>query len=274
MPFFKTVTVFFVLFAEDSKLESVFYCVIKCLPIISLIVFVLLHGMSFSEYYSYSRKILLGLIFSCLGDIFLVWKNHGYFIHGILCFAVAQIFYAAAFGFRPFNPYACATSIALASTAYMFLWPGLSGIFLYVGVLYCTLIFTMAWRAIARVKFLNDMWTWTGLCSCFGAVFFLISDFIIAVDKFRFHVPYAHPLIMFTYYAAQLGISLSVVDSQVDALLDKTRGKSTNNHDTEVKNGEVQNGLASNDETQNGSAINGELIHRVAREPEMGTVSS
>ena len=215
------------LFGEESKLESVFYCAIKCLPIISLIIFVLLHGMSFSEYYSYSRKILLGLIFSCLGDAFLVWKN-GYFEHGIVMFAIAQVFYAAAFGFRPLNPYAGAVCASLAAVTFGYVLPGLHGIFVYLGALYMVLIFTMVWRAIARVQFFDDLWTWTKLCSCFGACFFLISDFIIALDIFRFQVPYSHPLIMFTYYAAQLGISLSVVDSQVDALLDKTRNSNQN----------------------------------------------
>ena len=57
MPFFKTLTIYFVLFADEPRLESPLYCVIKCLPVISLMFFVLLHGMSFSEYYSYSRKV-------------------------------------------------------------------------------------------------------------------------------------------------------------------------------------------------------------------------
>jgi len=59
VPFFKTLTIYFVLFADEPWLESAVYCVIKCLPIMSLMFFVLLHGMSFSEYYSYSRKVCL-----------------------------------------------------------------------------------------------------------------------------------------------------------------------------------------------------------------------
>jgi len=57
VPFFKTLTIYFVLFAEEPRLESPLYCAIKCLPVVSLMFFVLLHGMSFSEYYSYSRKV-------------------------------------------------------------------------------------------------------------------------------------------------------------------------------------------------------------------------
>ncbi|KAH9500042.1 Lysoplasmalogenase-like protein tmem86a [Bulinus truncatus] len=106
VPFFKTVAIFFVLFGLEEK-QSIFFCIIKCLPVVSLIVFVLLHGMSFDECYRYSRRILVGLIFSVIGDAFLVWK-HSYMNleMGLLCFAVAQTSYARAFGWRPFKPYA------------------------------------------------------------------------------------------------------------------------------------------------------------------------
>ena len=55
-----------------------------------------------------------------------------------------------------------------------------------------------------------------------GAVFFVTSDFIICYDKFIGPLPYSQPLIMSTYYAAQMGITLSVVDSQVDGFLNST----------------------------------------------------
>lgn len=52
-----------------------------------------------------------------------------------------------------------------------------------------------------------------------GAAAFVISDAIISVDKFVIPIPYSQPLIMATYYVAQLGIAMSVVDSHVDSLL-------------------------------------------------------
>lgn len=44
----------------------------------------------------------------------------------------------------------------------------------------------------------------------------MISDSVLSFDFFIYPVPYSHPIIMFTYYAAQLGIAVSVVDSDVD----------------------------------------------------------
>jgi len=87
-------------------------------------------------------------------------------------------------------------------------------------MLYIGLIAMTAWRAFARVQFFGDLWTWTKLCASAGSVLFIVSDFVIAIDKFRHPVLYSHQIVMVTYYAAQLGITLSVVDSQVDALLE------------------------------------------------------
>ena len=89
-------------------------------------------------------------------------------------------------------------------------------------MLYIALLATTVWRAVARVQFFGDLWTWTKLCAFAGSLLFIVSDFVIAVDKFRHPVPYSHQIIMVTYYAAQLGITLSVVDSQVDALLENS----------------------------------------------------
>lgn len=223
VPFFKTVAIYFVLYG-DTERSSILFCIAKCLPIISLMAFVLLHGMSLNEYYRYSRLILLGLVFSCLGDAFLVWKQT-YFELGILMFAVAQILYAKAFSFRPFNPYAGAVFALLGYMVYSYLKPGFNGSMEYMAPLYLILIHVMGWRAVARVQFFDDLWTWTKLCSCAGALCFMISDLLIAIDTFITKVPFSHQLIMISYYAAQFAIALSVVDSQVDEIIRiQTRG--------------------------------------------------
>jgi uncharacterized membrane protein YhhN len=220
VPFFKTVAIFFVLYGKEER-TCIFFCLVKCLPVISLIVFVLLHGMSFDECYRYSRRILVGLVFSMFGDVFLVWKNQmsGNLELGLLSFAIAQIMYARAFGWRPLKPYPGAAFLALGLCFYSYLQSYLTGLMMYLAPFYITLICTMAWRAMARVQFYDDLWTWTKLCGCAGAVCFLVSDLVIAINMFAFSVPFAHTIIMLTYYAAQFGISLSVVDSQADELI-------------------------------------------------------
>ncbi|XP_076450292.1 lysoplasmalogenase TMEM86A-like [Babylonia areolata] len=227
VPFFKTVAIYFVLYGS-SESTSLLFCIAKCLPIVSLIFFVLLHGMSLNEYYRYSRLILIGLIFSAVGDAFLVWKaSYLNFECGVLMFAMAQVNYARAFGFRPFNVYAGAAFTALGCGFYSFLSPGLKGMMEYLCPMYLILICIMGWRAVARVQFFDELWTWTKLCGCAGAIFFMTSDLLIAIDTFIVKVPFSHQLIMVTYYAAQLGISLSVVDSQVEEVIRiQTQGQS------------------------------------------------
>jgi len=133
---------------------------------------------------------------------------------------VLQVFYSWAFGLRPFCARLGVFWTAMAALVYSYLYPGLHGIMIYLVMFYIGLIGVMVWRAVARVQFFGDLWTWTKLCAFAGSLLFIVSDFVIAIDKFRHPVPYSHQIIMLTYYAAQLGITLSVVDSQVDALLE------------------------------------------------------
>lgn len=220
VPFFKTCAIFFVLFPnDDSSYPSWLLCVAKVAPIVSLIAFVLLHGISLtSEQYSYSRRILLGLIASAVGDLLLVF-HHQFFIHGVAAFGIAQGLYASAFGLYPLNLPAGIAVASVGLTFFAYVTNAMQGPLVVALGAYVGLISVMVWRAIARVQFFDDLWTWTKLCSCVGAVVFALSDSTIAINKFRFSVPFSHAIIMSTYYCAQLLIALSVVDSQTDRVI-------------------------------------------------------
>ncbi|XP_069686369.1 lysoplasmalogenase TMEM86A isoform X2 [Periplaneta americana] len=229
VPFFKTVAIYFVLFIPVER-PSLFAMLIKCLPIVSLIFFVLLHGMSLGDEYTFSRRILTGLLFSCLGDALLVWPH--YFMHGMAAFGVAQVMYTAAFGFKPLNATLGAVLYLLCASAVVLLMPGLQKVLVAGVPLYSILLMTMVWRAMARVQFFEELWTWTKLCSCAGGILFAVSDALIGFHHFHIPIPHSQALIMITYYAAQLGIALSVVDSkasynkaQADALAGKAGTK-------------------------------------------------
>lgn len=211
VPFFKTVAIYFVVFLPFN-VPSVLSTILKCLPILSLMLFVVLHGMSLGDEYKYSRRILVGLIFCCLGDAFLIWP--GYFELGMLSFAIGHINYILAFGFQPLNLTlgVCLCAINIMGLAY--LMPGLHGVLVPGVTIYTFILTTMMWRAIARAQFFEDLWTWSKLCSCMGAILFVISDLILGLDRFKFSIEYSQALVMSTYYAAQLGIALSVVDAK------------------------------------------------------------
>ncbi|KAJ3659139.1 hypothetical protein Zmor_010844 [Zophobas morio] len=211
VPFFKTVAIYFVVFLPDT-VPSVSSTLLKCLPILSLMLFVLLHGMSLGDEYKYSRRILVGLIFCCFGDAFLIWP--GYFEMGMLAFAIGHINYILAFGFKPLNLTLGVGLYALTVMNLVYLMPGLHGILVPGVIIYTLILTTMMWRAIARAQVSEDLWTWSKLSSCAGCILFGVSDLILGIDRFRQPVDYSQVLIMSTYYAAQLGIALSVVDAK------------------------------------------------------------
>lgn len=116
----------------------------------------------------YSRRILVGLIFCCFGDAFLVYPD--YFEIGMICFGIGHINYIRAFGFKPLNLPLGVFLYALNATGkYIFLctvlrgflclFPGmlnllrgLQGVLAVAVPLYSLLICTMVWRAIARAQ--------------------------------------------------------------------------------------------------------------------------
>ncbi|GCC30253.1 hypothetical protein chiPu_0008701 [Chiloscyllium punctatum] len=80
IPFLKTFCIYFVLWLPTSN-PSWFSALIKCLPVLSLGFFVLAHSISQGVYRPYAKKVLVALLFSALGDVFLTWGDQGFFIH-------------------------------------------------------------------------------------------------------------------------------------------------------------------------------------------------
>jgi alkenylglycerophosphocholine/alkenylglycerophosphoethanolamine hydrolase len=67
----------------------------------------------------------------------------------------------------------------------------------------------MAWRSVAR---LNNFKSIPQILCALGGVSFAISDTLIAFNLFLTPIKYAQIYIMVTYYFAQLGLTLSVLD--------------------------------------------------------------
>merc|ERR1712080_409187 len=72
--------------------DYIFYCVVT-------------KGKSIGHHHADQRRVFLGLVFSCLGDAFLVWDGRSliYTYAGIVAFGVAHLAYISAFGFS--KPY-------------------------------------------------------------------------------------------------------------------------------------------------------------------------
>lgn len=84
---------------------------------------------------------------------------------------------------------------------------------LVIGVpVYMTLLITMMWRANARIMNTKNL---PKLFAGIGAILFVVSDSLIAFNAFYSPIKYSNIMIMVTYYIAQLGITLSILDHEI-----------------------------------------------------------
>ncbi|HSJ56004.1 MAG TPA: lysoplasmalogenase [Anaerolineae bacterium] len=154
--------------------------------------------------------VTAGLVLSLGGDVALMFKSSRAFLVGLVLFLLAHIAYAAGFTlFNGFHPQDLVTAVALLIIAvpiYLYLRPGLGRMHTPV-VLYILVILVMVHRALST--FFGDTFTTTqAWLLSLGAILFLLSDLILAVDRFR------HPfelgrLRLHLYYAGQILIALS-----------------------------------------------------------------
>ncbi|XP_020811326.1 lysoplasmalogenase-like protein TMEM86A isoform X2 [Drosophila serrata] len=206
LPFLGTLILYFSLVRRDPQGE-LWTTVLKCLPIVALMFYVVAKGFSLKKEYRRSLWILLGLIFSCGGDALL---NVNLFPFGMISFGVAHVFYVSAFGWKPVKwLIGCGLYVVVSLFVY-FVHQKLDEI-LIVGVpIYCFLITTMLWRSLARAV---DARSFLTVFCAIGATLFVISDALIAVTMFMgVPLPGARLQIMITYYAAQFAIALSTAD--------------------------------------------------------------
>jgi uncharacterized membrane protein YhhN len=157
---------------------------------------------------AYKALVLAGLVFSLLGDIALMFPDK-WFQAGLAAFLVAQILYILAFKPRPGHPASFGTLfpyILYGLLMFFLLAPKLGPLKIPVFV-YIAAIATMAGFAAARYV---DMGGTRTLLAFIGGILFLVSDSVLAYDRFARKVPGARILVLGTYFPAQLLIALSI----------------------------------------------------------------
>lgn len=161
---------------------------------------------------------LLALCFSLLGDIMLLFDNRSssFFMIGLIAFLIAHVGYTLAF-LRQGNTGVAKgfwwVLIILAIyglTLYLILMDHLGGLKIPV-IIYISAILIMALTAQNRrgkVERSSYMFV------LIGALCFIISDSVLAINKFLFAVPGSHVLVMGTYAAAQYLIIHGLLSSK------------------------------------------------------------
>ncbi|MFO7737515.1 MAG: lysoplasmalogenase [Desulfatiglandaceae bacterium] len=189
---------FLVLMAMDRG--GIGRTVLKAVPVSTLVAWVL------RDMRGFVRICLTGaLLGSVCGDIFLDLPHTGFFIYGLVAFLTAHMFYALLF-FRYATPpdgYEKAVIAGLALFAGFMVWifSGIDPSLFGPVVLYIIVIITMSVAALlvpAGNRLLFQ-----------GALLFIASDVILAMNKFLFAIPYGRVLNISLYFLAQLMIVLA-----------------------------------------------------------------
>jgi len=177
----------------------------------------LLLAVNESKPFSTKKLLLFALLFSWIGDVILLFADKGelYFIFGLVSFLIAHILFILLFikqeAYKTPNKLLFGLGI-LFVVAYLYimltiLFPSLGDLKIPVSVYAFTisLMFAMAirggltWRKPMNLLILN------------GAVSFVVSDSILAIDKFYTLLPNASLLIMSTYIIAQYLITFGIL---------------------------------------------------------------
>lgn len=159
------------------------------------------------------RWILAGLVLSLAGDVALLWPKEG-FLPGLIAFLLAHLAYIAAFASRarllsrpaPFLLYATVAAVVLAS-----LWPGVPAGLRVPVVLYVVGLAAMAaqagvvWLALRGTPAARGAWS-----GAIGGALFMLSDALLATNKFAGPLPLASLWVLASYWAAQWCIANSL----------------------------------------------------------------
>ncbi|MBD7908038.1 lysoplasmalogenase [Sporosarcina gallistercoris] len=172
----------------------------KLVPMILIILYGALNKSLISPLYK--RTVLIGLSVCMIADAAIYW-----FMAGLATFLVGHLFYIAAFRKASRKPVPLIAAVPLLFYGlFMAVWiavPQLvSGeLFLSVAIIaYMAVILLMGWEAIrTRLPLVIT-----------GALLFICSDSLLAIDRFVTPLPARDALVMITYYAAQTFIAASI----------------------------------------------------------------
>jgi len=203
------ILIFELIFDNTESLKS-FHYITKPLLVSSLIIFFL---KQHPQHDSNTKKFVLSaLIFSLLGDIFLMFTetNSLFFTGGLLAFLTAHVMYILVFLKKRNNTKKALQFMLLllvyAIGLFYFLKDGLGDLFIPV-IIYMFVILMMVTTAFLREGSVTKN---SYILVFLGAVFFITSDSLLALNKFYSPLPLSGIWIMTTYSIAQLFIVLGL----------------------------------------------------------------
>lgn len=149
----------------------------------------------------YHQAIFVGLGLSVVGDVFLMLPKDR-FVPGLISFLLAHLAYSLAFWSQLNGDmvwWLPAMLVGGGVIVFLLLLPSLGKMILPVAV-YIAVIVQMTWAA---GEFWLTVGSTAGLLAFIGALVFIVSDTVLAVDRFRGPFKPSTMVIMSSYYLAQ-----------------------------------------------------------------------
>lgn len=97
----------------------------------------------------YRTLVVVGLLFSLAGDVFLMLKGSRFFLAGLAAFLIAHLFFIAAYRARGdfgFTWWLALLYLAYAATLLYLLWPHIGSMRIAV-IVYAAVLMVMGWQA-------------------------------------------------------------------------------------------------------------------------------
>lgn len=156
---------------------------------------------------------LLALIFSLMGDVFLMFvsKSPHYFMFGLISFFMAHVFYIVIFWRQrnlKINAAGLITILVLYAIGLFYLLKDGLGNLLIPVISYIIIILGMALTAFLRQEKVSKI---SFILVFLGAILFIISDSILALNKFYMPLKLSSISIMLTYGLAQYFIVMGLL---------------------------------------------------------------
>jgi len=188
---------------------------------------VLIIGISTSHIFRYGMNrfrglVLTALVLSLIADVILIPEDDIYFLSGLGVFLLAHVFYIIAFSVSPQRgapfvslnlkrglPFFVMLAIVPTILAFEMLEKGHPKELVLAVIVYSGVLSSMGWRTAARVGYPNETFS-SQITALIGVLFFMISDLLLAVNRFHTKIYLSQLWVLPTYWIAQTLIAISL----------------------------------------------------------------
>lgn len=214
------------LYGEIKENKSIIWI---CKPLLMPFLLILFLLNSKNNLFIERICLSLSLIFSCIGDILFIEKRKDLFLYGVFVYLIVHIFYIIIFlieiksdkkYLKEQIKFVSMIKISIPFIIYLIyflniLYPKLNNnreetkdLFIPI-VIYGFIIISMGYISYLREKKLPGFWS-----VFLGALFFILSDSLLAYNRFVSQISLAGLSVMFTYGLGQYLITIGILQLQ------------------------------------------------------------